>query len=72
MNPSTRLFLHGLVAAAVGGAATAVSQIVLSPADFKLDAASLHRYAAAALGGAAIAVLAYFKQSPVGAGVRPQ
>ncbi|HZT73636.1 MAG TPA: hypothetical protein VE996_08315 [Terriglobales bacterium] len=66
MTPSAlRLSLHGLAAAALGGAATALGQILLAPGDFHWDAASLHRYAAAAAGGAVIAVLAYFRQSPL-------
>ncbi|MGH9541499.1 MAG: hypothetical protein ACRD2H_06420 [Terriglobales bacterium] len=63
-----RLWLHGLAAAAAGGASTALGQILLTPGDVHWDQASLHRYAAAAAGGALIAVLAYFRQSPLASG----
>jgi hypothetical protein len=62
---SFRLWIHGLGAAAVGGAVTALAGLLLQPSDVHFDSASLHRYASAAAGGAVIAVLAYFRQSPV-------
>lgn len=62
---SFRLWIHGLGAAAVGGAVTALTGLLLQPTDVHFDAASLHRYATAAAGGAVIAVLAYFRQSPL-------
>lgn len=65
LSPRLRLWLHGLAAAAIGGAVTTLSRLFLSPANVCFDAAHLHSYAASAFGGAIIAVLAYFKQSPV-------
>lgn len=62
---SFRLWMHGIAAAAVGGAVTALAAVMVQPADVHFDAASLHRYASAAGGGAIIAVLAYFRQSPL-------
>lgn len=62
------LWVHGLVAAAIGGAVTALSSLLLIPADVRFDLASLQRYAATAAGGAVVAVLAYFRQSPVASG----
>ncbi len=62
---SFRLWMHGVAAAAIGGAVTALAEVLLQPADVHFDAASLHRYASAAAGGAVIAVLAYFRQSPL-------
>lgn len=63
--PGSRIWWHGLLAAACGGASTALSQILLTPADLHWDQASLHHYLAAAVGGGVIAVLAYFRQSPL-------
>ncbi len=65
LSPRLRLWLHGLAAAAIGGAVTTLSRMFLSPADVRFDSPHLHSYAAGAFGGAVIAVLAYFKQSPV-------
>lgn len=60
-----RLWMHGIAAAAAGGAVTALTGLLLQPSDVHFDQASLHRYASAAAGGALIAVLAYFRQSPL-------
>ena len=59
------LWLHGLVAAAIGGASSALSVLLASPSNIRFDPASLHRDLATAAAGALVAVLAYFKQSPI-------
>jgi hypothetical protein len=68
VNQSLRLLLHGVAAAAVGGAVSALGEIISSPAQVRLDDASLRHYASTALAGAIIAVLAYFRRSPLSAG----
>lgn len=62
---SFHLWMHGVAAAAIGGAVTALADVLLQPTAVHFDAASLHRYASTAAGGAVIAVLAYFRQSPM-------
>ena len=53
----------GLLAAAIGGAATAGSLVLFAPATF--DFADLSTLGRVATAGALIAVLAYLKQSPL-------
>ncbi len=60
----SRIWLHGLAAAAFGGAATALAQLLAAP-PAPLSAELLRRDAGAVLMGALVAVLAYFKQSPL-------
>ncbi len=60
-----RLWVHGLVAAAVGGALSTLGQVLVTPSSVEFTAMAWRRYAATAAAGALIAVLAYFKQSPV-------
>lgn len=62
---TARLWFHGLAAAAVGGAVTALTDVLLRPGDLQFDSGSLYHYATTAAGGALISVLAYFKQSPL-------
>ncbi len=65
VSSALRLWLHGLAAAALGGAVTTLGQLLTSPASVHFTAAAWRHYAAAAAAGSLLAVLAYFKQSPV-------
>lgn len=56
-----RIWLHGLGAALVGGAVTALGTL---PA-VHFDAAGVETLKSAALSGAFVGVIAYLKQSPV-------
>ncbi len=71
-----KLWLHGLIAAAIGGAVTALFQMLSKPQAVNFSAAGWHRYGAGAAGGALVAVLGYFKASPaqqmqISAGITP-
>jgi predicted oxidoreductase len=58
-----KTWLKSLAAAAIGGAATALSTMVVDPSHFNL--ADLHKLGAVAGAGAVIGVLSYLKQSPL-------
>jgi hypothetical protein len=57
-------WLHGLLAAAIGGAGTAVSLIVVKPSDFNLGT-GLHDLLKIAAVNAVISTFLYLKQSPL-------
>ena len=61
---STRLWFHGLVAAAIGGSANAVTLILVDPTKFNFST-GLKPLIAAALASGVVAAAAYLKQSPV-------
>ena len=72
MNKSTQVWLHGLLAALIGGGASAVSggiaNVVVDPKDFNVSGGLIHLMEVAGTAfvvGAFISVAAYLKQSPV-------
>ena len=66
-----RLWLQGLGAAAVGGAATSISTMAIAPESFNFGP-GMKKVGMVAFVGALISVSAYLKQSPVpGAGTIP-
>lgn len=60
---NVKLWVKGMVAAVVGGAANAVGSAVLLPDKIKID--DLHSMGMLALGGAIIGLVGYLKKSPV-------
>lgn len=65
MSTIVKAWLHSIAAAAIGGAAGALSLIVLTPASITWDASGAILLGKAALIGAVIPVLALLKQSPL-------
>lgn len=61
---SPKIWLHGLFAAFIGGAATAVSCLVVEPATFNFAAGLSSTLKVAAVSGL-ISAAAYLKQSPL-------
>jgi hypothetical protein len=59
-----QLWLKGLVAALIGGAAVGTSLLLLDPTDFNLTAAGLAAVGKMALVGALIGAVAYLKKHP--------
>jgi hypothetical protein len=60
-----RMWLHGLAAAAVGGASTAASAALVDSQAFNFTHAGLVALAKVSATAAFIAALAYLKQSPL-------
>ncbi len=65
MSNNTKVWLHSLVAAAIGGAASALGAVLISPASFNFTLAGWENIGKIALAGAVIPVLALLKQSPL-------
>jgi hypothetical protein len=61
-NP--RVWLHGLISALVGGAATSISTIVVAPEQFNLEGGLLNVGKVALVSGIVSAAM-YLKQSPL-------
>lgn len=61
---STRVWLEGLVAALIGGAANAVTVIVVDPLNFNLGE-GLPKLLQVVAVGAIVAAAAFLKQSPI-------
>jgi hypothetical protein len=64
MNPTVKVWLHGLGAAAIGGVATAITVLVLDPLKFNLGAEWLNVVKAALVSGI-VNVAFYLKKSPL-------
>ena len=60
-----KVWLHSLIAAAIGGGASALSAALVSPDTFNLSPAGLKHLGLVALFGVAVPVLALLKQSPI-------
>jgi len=58
-----KLWLKGLVAAIIGGAATSTAGIITDPS--MLTSAGMKKLGITALAGALVGIAAYFKQSPI-------
>lgn len=65
MNNTTKVWIHSLVAAAIGGAASALGLIIVSPSSVTWTLAGARSLGEVALIGAVIPVLALLKQSPL-------
>jgi hypothetical protein len=65
MSTTVKVWLHSLIAAAIGGAAAALGVIILTPTSITWDEAGAILLAKAALIGAVVPVLALLKQSPL-------
>ena len=63
MNNTTKVWIHSLVAAAIGGAASALGLIIVSPSSVTWTLAGARSLGEVALIGAVIPVLALLKQS---------
>jgi hypothetical protein len=59
-----QVWLKGLVSAAIGGAATAISTMIVAPEEFNLDQ-GIGKVAAVAVVSAIVAAANYLKQSPI-------
>jgi hypothetical protein len=60
-----KVWLHGLAATLIGGAAAAGTAVFAEPKDFNFTHAGLIAFGKVILVGAAIPAFAYLKQSPV-------
>ena len=60
-----KVWVHSIVAAAIGGAATALGAVLVNPAAFNFTLAGWENIGKIALAGAVIPVLALLKQSPL-------
>ena len=60
-----KIWLHSLVAAAIGGASTTLGAALVAPDVFNFTHDGLVKFAQLALFGAAVPVLAFLKQSPL-------
>jgi hypothetical protein len=60
-----KVWLHSIISAAIGGAVSAVSAVLVAPHDFNFSHAGFLSIEKVALSGAIIAVLAVLKQSPL-------
>lgn len=65
MSITVKVWLHSIAAAAIGGAAGALSLIILTPTSVTWNEAGAILLGKAALIGAVIPVLALLKQSPL-------
>jgi zinc transporter ZupT len=65
MSERTKMWLKGLIAAVIGGAANAVSAVIAAPQTFNFSHEGLIAIAKLAAAGALIALIGYLKQSPV-------
>ena len=65
MSNTTKAWIHSIAAAAIGGAAGALSLIILTPASVTWNETGAILLSKAALIGAVIPVLALLKQSPL-------
>lgn len=63
-----KVLIHSIIAAAIGGASSAILAVYSSPNSFNFTKLGLENLARVALGGAVVAVLALLKQSPVNNG----
>lgn len=63
MNLKT--WIHSIIAAAVGGAATSVSAVLVAPTSFNFTSIGWENIGKVALAGAIIPVLALLKKSPL-------
>ena len=61
---STRIWIEGLVAALIGGAANAITVIVVDPLNFNLGEGLGKLFQVVAVGGL-VAAAAFLKQSPI-------
>lgn len=59
-----KIWLKGLISAAIGGAANAGLVAIIAPEQFNFQE-GLSRLGTMAIGGAIIAILSYLKQSPL-------
>ena len=64
MNTTVKQWLHGLAAAAIGAASSAVPTMIVDPATFNLHG-GLGKLGEVVLLSALVAVAAYLKQSPL-------
>jgi hypothetical protein len=65
MNNATKVWIHSLAVAAIGGAAGALGLVIVSPSSVTWTLAGARSLGEAALIGAVIPVLALLKQSPL-------
>jgi hypothetical protein len=65
MSNNTKVWLHSLVAAAIGGAASALGAVLISPSSFNFTLAGWENIGKIAFAGAVIPVLALLKKSPL-------
>jgi hypothetical protein len=61
---SVRVWLRGLIAAVIGGAANAVTTVVVAPETFNLDE-GLPKLTAVVASSALVSAALYLKQSPI-------
>lgn len=64
MSNATKAWLHGLGSAVIGGAASAVTVVIVDPATFNLSTGGLKLLSVLAVSGIISAAL-YLKQSPL-------
>lgn len=60
-----KVWIHSIIAAAIGGSASAVSAVLVAPASFNFTLAGWENIGKIALVGAIIPVLALLKKSPL-------
>jgi hypothetical protein len=65
MNNATKVWIHSLVVAAIGGAAGALGLVIVSPSSVTWTLAGARSLGEIALIGAVVPVLAFLKQSPL-------
>lgn len=64
MTSTTKIWIEGLLAAAIGGGANAITVNLIDPVNFSL-AAHAGKLASVAVVGAVLSVAAYLKKSPI-------
>lgn len=64
MNSTTRIWIEGLLAAAIGGGANAITVNLIDPVNFSVTAHA-GKLASVAIVGAVLSVAAYLKKSPI-------
>ena len=65
MNPTVKVWLHSIAAAAIGGASNAVLGAIAMPDTFNFTSAGLMNLGKIALIGLLVPVLTLLKQSPL-------
>ena len=65
MNTTVKAWLHSLFAAAIGGSASALGAVIISPDSFNWTTTGWSKLGEVALVGAIVPVLALLKQSPL-------
>lgn len=64
MTSTTKIWIEGLLAAAIGGGANAITVNLIDPVNFSLTAHA-GKLASVAVVGAVLSVAAYLKKSPI-------